>query len=128
VNGWPCVWWTGKERTDLLKSLGQEADAAREPLRFVTLACNRTLTPSSKVELVFGKGVRTPPTGNNAQGIANTVEKRFRFQVRESFTAQFQLRARERPKRLSADSPHAVELQCAGASKDAGRNPVEVRP
>jgi hypothetical protein len=79
----------GKDRTDLLKSLGQEADAAREPLRFVTLACNRTLTPSSKVELVFGKGVRTPPTGNNAQGIANTVEKRFRFQVRESFTASF---------------------------------------
>jgi uncharacterized protein YfaS (alpha-2-macroglobulin family) len=79
----------GKDRTDLLKSLGQEADAAREPLRFVTLACNRTLTPSSKVELVFGKGVRTPPTGNNAQGIANTVENRFRFQVRESFTASF---------------------------------------
>jgi hypothetical protein len=79
----------GKDRADLLKSLELETVAAKEPLSIVTLACNRTMTPSSKVQLVFGKGISTPPSSTNADGVANTVEKRFNFQVREPFAASF---------------------------------------
>ncbi len=73
----------GKEREELLKSLSLDKAAAREPLRYVTLTCNRRLTPSSKVSLVFGRGVATP------SGVANSVDKRFEFQVREPFAANF---------------------------------------
>ncbi len=73
----------GAERTALLKAQGLEKAAARDPLRYATLACNRRLTPSAKMQLVYGRGVATP------SGIANTVEKRFGFQVREPFTANF---------------------------------------
>ena len=73
----------GKERDDLLKSQNLDKAAAREPLKFVTLACNRRLTAGSKMQLVYGKGVRTP------SGIANTTEKRFDFTVREPFSASF---------------------------------------
>ncbi len=73
----------GSERAALLKSQGLEKAAADEPLKFVTLACNRRLTPASKVQLVFGKGVATP------SGVANSVEKRFNFTVREPFAASF---------------------------------------
>ena len=73
----------GSERAALLKSQGLERAAAAEPLKFVTLACNRRLTPASKVQIVFGKGVSTP------SGVANSVEKRFNFTVREPFSASF---------------------------------------
>lgn len=73
----------GKEREELLKSQGQDKAAAREPLRYVTLACNRRLTPATKVQLVYGKGVSTP------SGVPNSVEKRYNFQVREPFSASF---------------------------------------
>jgi uncharacterized protein YfaS (alpha-2-macroglobulin family) len=108
----------GKDRTALLKSQGQEKAAAKEPLSVVTLACNRTLTPSSKVELVFGKGVSTPATGNNANGVVNTVEKRFAFQVREPFTASFSCERESsqsaclpiRPMRLNFNAPVPAKL------------------
>ena len=73
----------GAERTALLKAQGLDKAAAREPLRYATLACNRRLTPSAKVQLVYGRGVATP------SGVSNAVEKRFNFQVREPFTASF---------------------------------------
>jgi alpha-2-macroglobulin len=73
----------GKERADLLKSQGFEKPSAAEPLRFVTFACNRRLTPSAKLQVVFGKGVSTPSQ------VLNKVEKRFNFTVREPFTASF---------------------------------------
>lgn len=73
----------GKERDELLKSQGLNTAAAKDPLRYVTLTCNRRLTPAAKVQLVYGKGVATP------SGIANSVEKRYNFQVREPFSATF---------------------------------------
>ena len=66
----------GKEREALLKSHRSDKAAAKEPLKFVTLACNRRFTPASKVQIVYGKGVSTP------SGIANSVEKRFDLKVR----------------------------------------------
>ncbi|MDB5826777.1 MAG: alpha-2-macroglobulin, partial [Variovorax sp.] len=50
----------GADRTGLLKSFGQDKAAEKEPLRFVTMQCNRTLTPASRVQIVYGKGVATP--------------------------------------------------------------------
>lgn len=76
----------GKERAELLKSQGFEKPAAAEPLRFVTFSCNRRLTPSAKLQVVFGKGVAT---SNQASQVLNKVEKRFNFTVREPFTATF---------------------------------------
>ena len=73
----------GTERAALLKSQGLEKAATAEPLKFVTLACNRRLTPATTVLLTYGKGVSTP------SGVANSVEKRFTFKVREPFAASF---------------------------------------
>ena len=63
----------GAQRTDLLKALGLEKRAAKEPLQFPSFACNRRLTSGSQLQLVFGKGVATP------SGVANSVEKRFTY-------------------------------------------------
>ena len=73
----------GPERDALLTSQNLDKAAAREPLRFGTLACNRRLTPAAKIQLVYGKGVSTP------SGVVNSVEKRYDFTVREPFTASF---------------------------------------
>ncbi|MES2533767.1 MAG: alpha-2-macroglobulin, partial [Pseudomonadota bacterium] len=73
----------GSERDTLLKSLSRDKEAAKEPLRYVALQCNRTLTPASRVQLVYGKGVATP------SGVANSVERRFGFEVREPFALTF---------------------------------------
>jgi hypothetical protein len=73
----------GAARAALLASLGLEKAAAKDPLRYVALACNRRFTPASKVQMVFGKGVATP------SGVPNAVEKRFAFTVREPFSAEF---------------------------------------
>jgi len=54
-----------------------------DPLKFVTHTCNRRLTPSSKIQLVYRKGVSTPG------GVPNSVEKRNNFTVREPFSASF---------------------------------------
>ena len=79
----------GKDRAALLKAHGMESAAAKDPLSVITLACNRTLTPSAKVQLVFGKGVSTPASANQQSGVANSTEKRFDFRVREPFEANF---------------------------------------
>ncbi len=73
----------GKARTDLLKAFGYDKAAQTAPDRFITLACNRRLNPSGSMSLVYGKGVATP------SGVANAVEKRFNFKVREPFMATF---------------------------------------
>jgi hypothetical protein len=73
----------GADRAALLKANGWDKAAAKEPQRYATLACNRRFTPDSRVSIVFGKGVATP------SGVANNVEKRFEFKVREAFTVGF---------------------------------------
>ncbi len=73
----------GSQRSELLSAVGEEKAAKADPDRFVTLSCNRRLNPSGNVSIVFGKGVATP------SGVANSVEKRFNFKVREPFMASF---------------------------------------
>ena len=73
----------GAQRTELLRALHLDKAAAKEPLRYATLTCGRRLTAGSKMQLVYGRGVATP------SGVANAVEKRFAYQVRQPFTAEF---------------------------------------
>lgn len=102
----------GAERDALLKSQYLDKPAAKDPLSFVTLACYRRLTPAAKVQLVYGKGVSTP------SGIANSVEKRYDFTVREPFTVSFGCERENaqsaclpiRPMRLDFNAPVARKL------------------
>ncbi|MDO8457054.1 MAG: MG2 domain-containing protein [Burkholderiaceae bacterium] len=114
----------GKERAELLKSQGFEKPAVAEPLRFVTFSCNRRLTPSAKLQVVFGKGVSTPSQ------VLNKVEKRFNFTVREPFTATFNCERENaqaaclplRPLTLSFNTPVPRKLAAAirlTSSKDS---------
>ncbi len=66
-------------RAALLKHFHLEKESAS----VLTLACQQTLPASTKMQLVYGAGV-TGPTG-----LANDVEKRFDFTVRDPFTASF---------------------------------------
>ena len=108
----------GNDRVALLKAQGLKAAAANDPLSVVTLACNRQLSPSAKVQLVYGQGVSTPASGSNTNGVANSVEKRFNFQVREPFAATFSCERENaqsaclpiRPMRLSFNAPVSAKL------------------
>ncbi|WP_343656950.1 alpha-2-macroglobulin family protein [Paraburkholderia caribensis] len=66
-------------RTELLKRFRLQKEAAR----VLTLQCQQTLPSGTKAQLVYGKGVASP------SGIANDVERRFDFNVREPFAASF---------------------------------------
>ncbi|HQQ70970.1 MAG TPA: alpha-2-macroglobulin, partial [Alicycliphilus sp.] len=50
----------GSQRSDLLRTLHLDKAAAKEPLRYATLACGRRLTAGGRVQLVYGQGVATP--------------------------------------------------------------------
>lgn len=86
----------GKEREALLKSRGLTAAAAKNPLNYATLTCNRRLTAGSTAQLVYGVGVQTP------SGVPNSVEKSFEFKVRDPFLATFSC---ERPNAHAACLP-----------------------
>jgi alpha-2-macroglobulin len=121
----------GKERTALLKAHHMDVEAAKNPLSLVTLACNRHLPPSAKVQVVFGKGVATVATGASS-GIANSVEKRFNYQVREPFAAEFSCERENaqsaclplRPMRLSFNAPVPVK-QVEGIRLRYGRDTLK---
>ena len=44
----------GADRAALLKAQGLEKAAEQSPLSIVTMACNRRLTPTSKLQIVYG--------------------------------------------------------------------------
>ncbi|WP_341912529.1 MG2 domain-containing protein [Polaromonas sp. YR568] len=111
----------GKDREALLKSQNLDKAAEKAPLSVVTLACNRRLTPASKLQLVYGKGVSTP------SGVANSVERRYNFQVREPFSASFNCERENaqsaclpiRPMRLDFNAPVPRKLAEAIRLKSA---------
>ncbi|MDO8249903.1 MAG: MG2 domain-containing protein, partial [Rhodoferax sp.] len=111
----------GAERAALLKSQRLDKAAAKDPLRVATLACNRRLTPATKVQLVYGQGVSTP------SGVPNSVEKRYNFTVREPFSASFSCERENaqsaclplRPLRLNFNAPVARQLAEAIRLKSA---------
>ncbi|MDM0012603.1 MG2 domain-containing protein [Variovorax sp. J22P168] len=114
----------GEQRTALLKALGRDKDAGREPLRFLTLQCNRTLPPAARVQLVYGKGVATP------SGVANNVERRLPFEVREPFAVSFSCERENaqsaclplKPMVLQFNAPVARRLAAAITLQGAGKS------
>ena len=111
----------GAQRAETLKALGLEQRAEQAPLQYATLACNRRLTSGARVQIVFGKGVATP------SGVANAVEKRFDYKVREPFTAEFRCERENaqaaclpiRPMQLSFNAPVPRKLASAIRLKSA---------
>ncbi len=111
----------GSPRTDLLKAYGWTEAAAQKPLSIVTAACNRRVNSAARVQLVFGKGIATP------SGVANTIEKRFSYQVREPFEASFTCERENaqsaclpiRPLRLSFNAP-VTKKMLAGIRLQSG--------
>ena len=116
----------GSQRDEILKSQGLDKRAAQQPLQFATLACNRRLTSGSRMQFVFGKGVATP------SGVANAVEKRFAYKVREPFSAEFNCERENaqaaclpiRPMSLSFNAPLARKL-AAGIRLKSGKETVK---
>jgi uncharacterized protein YfaS (alpha-2-macroglobulin family) len=104
-------------RAALLKHFRLE----KESDRVLTLACQQTLPSATKMQLVYGAGVTGP------SGIANDVEKRFDFNVREPFTASFSCERENakapctplRPLRLNFSAP----ISRADAQKFVLRGP-----
>ncbi|HCL86779.1 MAG TPA: alpha-2-macroglobulin, partial [Comamonadaceae bacterium] len=113
----------GAQRTELLKHLRLDKAAQKDPLRYATLACARRLTAGSRMQLVFGQGVATP------SGVANRVERRFAYTVREPFTAQFSCERENaqaaclpiRPLRLTFSAPVPAKLARAIRLKGEGQ-------
>jgi len=114
---------TGEQREALLKARGYEEAAKKEPLRFLTLQCNRTLTPGGRVQLVYGKGVATP------SGVANNVERRLSFEVREPFAVSFSCERENaqaaclplKPMRLSFNAPVTRQLAAKIVARGGGQ-------
>ncbi|WP_225781493.1 alpha-2-macroglobulin [Xenophilus sp. Marseille-Q4582] len=114
----------GEERAALLKSRGYEAASKKEPLSFVTLQCNRTLTAGGRLQLVYGKGVATP------SGVANTVERRLDFEVRQPFAIEFSCERENaqaaclplKPMRLSFNAPVTRKMAAQIVAKGGGKS------
>lgn len=93
----------------------------KESDRVLTLACQQTLPSATKMQFVYGPGVTGP------SGIANDVEKRFDFTVREPFAASFSCERENakapctplRPLRLNFSAP----ISRADAQKFVLRGP-----
>ncbi len=77
----------GDARAQVLKAIGQTKAEQEQPLRFLTVQCARKLSADARVSIVYGKGITTPQVGGTV--VANTVEKRFNYRVREPFSASF---------------------------------------
>ena len=114
----------GGQRAALLKALGRDKDADKAPQRFLTLQCNRTLPPASRVQLVYGKGVATP------SGVVNNVERRLSFDVREPFAVSFSCERENaqsaclplKPMVLRFNAPVARKLAAAITLDGAGKS------
>lgn len=65
------------------KALLKRFDLQKEAARVLTLQCQQALPSGTKAQLVYGKGVASP------SGIANEVERRFNFSVRDPFSVEF---------------------------------------
>ncbi len=101
----------GNTRAQLLKSLSLDKAFERDPLRILVLQCNRRLSADARVAVIYGKGIATPSV--NGTAVANAIEKRFDYQVRQPFSASFSCERENAntaclpimPMRLSFSSP-----------------------
>ncbi|MGN6230347.1 MAG: alpha-2-macroglobulin family protein [Trinickia sp.] len=65
------------------KALLKHFDLLKDAARVLTLQCQQALPSGTKAQLVYGKGVASP------SGIANDVERRFNYSVRDPFSVSF---------------------------------------
>jgi uncharacterized protein YfaS (alpha-2-macroglobulin family) len=99
------------DRTALLRHFRLEKDSAR----VLTLACQQTLPAGTKMQLVYGAGVAGP------SGLANDVEKRFDFDVRQPFTASFSCERENAKAPCTPLRPLTVTFSAPIARTDAGK-------
>ncbi|MEI8400871.1 MAG: MG2 domain-containing protein [Alcaligenaceae bacterium] len=78
---------SGPERDAIIQASYLQHEANREPLSVVTLACNRRLPASAKIQLVYGRGIASAVKSGSE--IKTTTEQRLDFTVREPFSANF---------------------------------------
>jgi alpha-2-macroglobulin len=113
----------GSTRAQVLEAVGLEREAKEDPQRVLTFSCNRRLNSSGRVSVVFGKGIATP------SGIANNVEKRFNYKVREPFAASFSCERENAqapcspisPMQLKFNAPVTVKLAKSITLKGGGK-------
>ncbi|WP_245253691.1 Ig-like domain-containing alpha-2-macroglobulin family protein [Paraburkholderia sp. LEh10] len=98
-------------RTALLKRFRLQKEAAR----VLTLQCQQALPSGTKAQLVYGKGVASPG------GIANDVERRFDFTVREPFAASFSCERENAKAPCTPLRPLRVQFNAPIARADAER-------
>ncbi|WP_079419000.1 alpha-2-macroglobulin family protein [Thiomonas intermedia] len=115
---------TGAAREAVFEAVGLSDDAAQHPRQVAVLRCARRFPSGGRVTLVYGAGVRTPG------GVANQVERRFDYRVREPFAANFSCERENvqagcvplKPFVLSFNAPvsrklaEAIRLQAGGRS------------
>ena len=73
----------GGEREALLMARRLQEAAAKDPQRYLTLACARRASAGSRLQLVLDQGLATP------SGVATRAAQRIEYRVREAFTADF---------------------------------------
>ena len=77
----------GADRDAIIEASYLQNEAKKDPLSVVTLACNRRLSASTKIQLVYGRGIVSAIT--SATEVKTTTEQRLDFTVREPFRANF---------------------------------------
>jgi uncharacterized protein YfaS (alpha-2-macroglobulin family) len=116
------------QRASVLEALRLQSVAAAQPHGVLTLRCARRLPPGGEVTLVYGAGVRTP------SGLANRVEKRYSYTVREPFSASFRCERENaqsacvplKPLTLSFNAPVSRKLAAAIRLEDGTRSVAPV--
>lgn len=78
---------SGTDRDAIIEASFLEDEAKKDPLSVVTLACNRRLPASAKIQLVYGRGITSAI--KSGSDVKTTSEQRLDFTVREPFTANF---------------------------------------
>jgi len=78
---------SGADRDAVIEAGNLQEEANKAPLSVVTLACNRRLPSSAKIQLVYGQGIVSAV--QSGEEVKTTTEQRLDFTVREPFTANF---------------------------------------
>ncbi|GAB7525634.1 MG2 domain-containing protein [Paraburkholderia sp. 2C] len=104
-------------RTALLARFRLQKDAAR----ILTLQCQQTLPSGTKMQLVYGAGVASP------SGLANDVERRFDYTVREPFAASFSCERENAKAPCTPLRPLRVKFNAPIARADAEKIRLNVR-
>lgn len=73
----------GQNRDAILEKFGWAASAKETPTQYWVVQCQQRLSPNSTLKLLYNQGVASP------SGIANSVQKIFKYYVREELLVSF---------------------------------------